>query len=211
MTMRLSMSALAGIARTEVAVGTSSESSMFLARSFAGPRRGVIVSSGAVFGAVSLTVTWGTDFVSAFRVSDSAEDGETPRRFSRAAGGADEAVAGASDFAAELSAGFAADLSAGFAAGLSAAFAAGLAAAVWEPPLFFSYLSKNGQQDLSTELLSDLYCSYNSSTSHSLDPKSSTVRFGVLTDTALIAYFLIQDLLLNDNSQPNAMCPAMCT
>src|SRR5699024_821266 len=98
-----------------------------------------------------------------------------------------------------------------FAADLSAAFAAGLAAAVWEPPLFFSYLSKNGHQDLSTEFLSDLYCSYNSSTSHSLDPKSSTVRFGVLTDTALIAYFLIQDLLLNDNSQPNAMCPAMCT
>src|SRR5699024_3017273 len=193
MTMRLSMSALAGSARTEVAVGTSSESSMFLAMSFAGPRRGVIVSSGAVLGAVSLTVTWGTDFVSAFRVSDSADDGETPRRFSRAAGGADEAVAGASDFAAEL----------------SAAFAAGLAAAVWEPPLFFSYLSKNGHQDLSTEFLSDLYCSYNSSTSHSLDPKSSTVRFGVLTDTALIAYFLIQDLLLNDNSQPNAMCPAM--
>src|SRR5699024_10721081 len=151
MTMRLSMSALAGSARTEVAVGTSSESSMFLAMSFAGPRRGVIVSSGAVFGAVSLTVTWGTDFVSAFRVSDSADDVEMLCRFPREAGGADEAVARASDFEAEL----------------WAAFAAGLAAAVWEPPLFFSYLSNYGFQDLSTEFLSDLYCSYNSSNSKS--------------------------------------------
>src|SRR5699024_7771144 len=139
--MRLSMSALAGSARTEVAVGTSSESSMFLAMSFAGPRRGVIVSSGAVFGAVSLTVTWGTDFVFAFRVSGSADGGGAAGRFSRAAGGAGEAVAGASDLGGDL----------------AAAFAAGLGAAVWEAPLVFLYLAKNRHQDLSTEFLSDLY------------------------------------------------------
>src|SRR5699024_27373 len=184
MTMRLSMSALAGSARTEVAVGTSSESSMFLAMSFAGPRRGVIVSSGAVFGAVSLTVTWGTDFVSAFRVSDSADDGETPRRFSRAAGGADEAVARAAVFSADS----------------SAAVLPVYVASRLEPPLFFLYLSNNVNQHFSTDFLSDLYCSYTSSTSHSLHPKSSTVRVEVFTYTALIAYFLIHDLLLNDYS-----------
>src|SRR5690625_7896787 len=113
MTMRLSMSALAGSARTEVAVGTSSESSMFLAMSFAGPRRGVIVSSGAVFGAVSLTATWGSDFVSAFMLSDSADYAQTPLKFSHAAGGASEAVAGASEIPAYLSAALRAVLSAG--------------------------------------------------------------------------------------------------
>lgn len=67
--MRLSMRAFAGSARTDVAVGTSIESSMFLAISFAGPRSGVTVSSGAGLGSVSFTTTFGTDFVSAFRVS----------------------------------------------------------------------------------------------------------------------------------------------
>ncbi len=38
MTMRLSINSLAGTARTEVAVGTSSEASMFDATAFAGPR-----------------------------------------------------------------------------------------------------------------------------------------------------------------------------
>ena len=114
MTIRLSMSALAGRARTEVAVGTSSDSSMFLAMSFAGPRRGVIVSSGAGFGAASFSETFGTDLVSAFSVSDSAEDGLTPRSVSREVA---DAAAGAealpSDF---LAAGFASCLVAGSAA-----------------------------------------------------------------------------------------------
>ena len=47
MTMRLSISSLAGTARTLVAVGTSSEDSMFVTTRAAGPRRMVVVVSEA--------------------------------------------------------------------------------------------------------------------------------------------------------------------
>ncbi len=57
MTMRLSISSLAGTARTEVAVGTSSEASMLVATALAGPRSGTssgpVVAAGAAAGATA--------------------------------------------------------------------------------------------------------------------------------------------------------------
>ena len=58
MTMRLSMSSLAGTARTEVAVGTSSEPSMFVTTRAAGPRSGE-VSLPPMLGTCGVTVALG--------------------------------------------------------------------------------------------------------------------------------------------------------
>src|SRR6266536_1264501 len=51
MTTRLSISSLAGTARTDVAVGTSSEVSMLVTTRAAGPFRTVVVLAAAVAGA----------------------------------------------------------------------------------------------------------------------------------------------------------------
>ena len=53
MTMRLSMSSFAGTARTDVAVGTSSEDSMLVTTRAAAPRRGVCTSSSTGFWAAA--------------------------------------------------------------------------------------------------------------------------------------------------------------
>ena len=50
MTIRLSMSSFAGTARTLVAVGTSSEASMFVTTRAAAPRRGVMTGSSVIVG-----------------------------------------------------------------------------------------------------------------------------------------------------------------
>ena len=97
MTMRLSMSALAGRARTEVAVGTVSESSMLDAMSFAGPRSFVTTSSTSSAWPCLRAGRFGApaDFDSALTVSSSAVAGVTPRSVVVSFAPADFAAAGA--------------------------------------------------------------------------------------------------------------------
>ena len=68
MAERFSISSLAGTARTVVAVGTVSESSMLAATALAGPRKGTILSStGSTFSAFDEVLGAGdaADFVGA--------------------------------------------------------------------------------------------------------------------------------------------------
>src|SRR4051794_14082453 len=83
MTMRLSMSSLAGTARTLVAVGTSSEASMFVTTRAAGPRNGVTCDPPAFTGVAAGRGGW-------FGVVDTsrAADGRAEGTGADATGGA---------------------------------------------------------------------------------------------------------------------------
>ena len=162
MTMRLSISSLAGIDRTLVAVGTCRLSSIFLESVLAMPRSGVTVSSstgiapvtGAVRGAsAGIGVSRGATLV--------VRDG-----WMGAVAAVTAAVVGLDATAA-----------AGWAAGAdgagSCAASRSLASASeldTDPPAYFS---RTGHQDRSTEFGSAMYCLYISSTNHAFAPKSA--------------------------------------
>ena len=212
MTMRLSISALAGSALTDVAVGTVSDWSMLVAISFAGPRSFVTTSSMSSATALRRSGRFSApaDFDSAFTVSSSDVDGLTPRSvvvsWSAAGAGSDGFCAGVALAGVDL-AGVAL---AGVAVFAGAAFAfepddplsgeAAVRAPLADAPPSASNFSNTGHQDLSTAFLSDLYCSYISSTSHWFDPKSEPAVAGVFIGTACFALFHAREIRL---------CPAV--
>ena len=195
MTIRLSISSLAGTARTVVAVGTLRLRSMFVAMALAGPRRTVTLSSsvwlfGADFG------SWagiGALLVSGFEAAaaSAAEGrplaaGAASAAGSLATGGRPDCWAAAGDSPEALGAACSLFTTGSWrVGGFDSCFEA---AAVPFPPAEdepppsacpSSSLkeSKMLHHFLSTEFRSFRNCSYSSSTSHSLPPNSSGRRW----------------------------------
>ena len=164
MTTRLSMSSLAGTARTLVAVGTPSELSMLATTRAAGPRSGLTSSS--LTGPLSLTAGMSRGLGGILLSA-----GRGVSCFG-AAGGV--GAAGAAAVATFASAGGESLRPAGFEAVVDAAepLGAPFVVALAGPPPAGLKSAKNAHQALSTEDLSVRYCWYNSSTSHSFGPKA---------------------------------------
>src|SRR5690242_307071 len=118
MTVRLSHSSLTGTERTEVAVGTVSEASMFCAVRAGAPRSTVYVGWSVAGDGAAGRDSFGTGFDVPLAGSAACDSG----RF--LAAGAGVGVGSAWCSWAGLAAGFAAGLSAAFGAGVPAAFAA---------------------------------------------------------------------------------------
>src|SRR5699024_10853461 len=211
MTMRLSISALAGSERTDVAVGTVRDSSMLDAMSLAGPRSFVTTSSTSSATALRRSGRFSApaDFDSAFTVSSSDVDGLTPRSvvvsLSAAGAGADgffagAALAGVAEAAFVAGAAFPLEVDEPWADDADRCAPLDEVLPADDAPPSASNFSNTGHQDLSTEFLSDLYCSYISSTNHWFDPKSEAAVVGVFIDTACFALFHAREIRL---------CPAV--
>ncbi len=178
MTVRLSMSSLTGTARTLVAVGTSREASMFCAVRAGAPRSVVTVGSLLTSGLSARSGSFGVGPSSALSAFAAG--------FLSSAFGSDFSaafVAGflpacASAFGSALPSFFFAAFFAGFCSVFvlpEGPFAEPLEEAAPAAPAVPSWASKNSHQALSTLFGSFLYCSYISSTSHSLAPNSDTL------------------------------------
>src|SRR6476661_7836811 len=169
MTVRLSQSSLTGTERTDVAVGTASEASMFWAVRAGAPRRTVYVGSSLAAAGVAGLLSFATGVVVPLAGSSACPAG---RGLATGAG----AFSSASGWA--FSAAFGSLFGWGFASALAgAAVCAGFCSVLVAPgaawplvlPLAWKYLTQVG----STLPGSFWYWSYISSTSHSLAPKSA--------------------------------------
>ena len=194
MTRRLSISSLAGTARTVVAVGTLNEASMLAATALAGPRSLTTVSSAgfSLAGPSSLRSSGCARMgrleaaPSLLSASVSTPSGRPFALAPVAAGAGDcaRSVVWGVCFRAAGSEARAGEASGFFAAGADAAVVAEAlpAGAEFVPPgaeaLSSSAIcSKMGHHFLSTEFLSAWYFSKSSSTSHSLPANSSGIRW----------------------------------